>query len=426
MNVHIPQTLEADTELRMLSATKYNMITPQSSSSIITIVQDSLTGVFMMTKGITKMRKDQFFNICMKGINIDGSIWSSQFILDKIQHIRMVLKRKGKKVQAFNGKGLFSMILPNNFNYENNNKADPDEPIVKIYRGVIYEGAICKKDNQLIQLLHKEYDCDVAATYVDNIQFITNEWLGMHGFSVGLADCMATKSEEIDNVIAKCFMEAKGIEETTYHPGIREMRVNAALSKARDIGLRIAKTALSDDNNFIVTVTSGSKGDFFNIAQITGLLGQQNIGGKRVQPVLNHGRRTLPHYPFSGMSKEMEYESRGFIRHSFLHGLNPQEFWFHAMSGREGITDTAMGTSKSGYIQRRIVKVMEDIQVRYDGTVRNTQGNIFQMAYGDDGFDASKMVKVNGNVELCDISRLTERLNTEHELKSEGKGKKKK
>ena len=86
-------------------------------------------------------------------------------------------------------------------------------------------------------------------------------------------------------------------------------------------------------------MNSGSKGDFFNIAQVTGLLGQQNLMGKRVTPVLNNGKRTLPHYPMENLPIEMEYESRGFISSSFIRGLNPKEFYFHAGSGREGCTD---------------------------------------------------------------------------------------
>ena len=145
-------------------------------------------------------------------------------------------------------------------------------------------------------------------------------------------------------------------------------------------------------------MTSGSKGDFFNIAQVTGLLGQQNITGKRIEPMISQGKRSLPHYPFAGLTKEMEYESRGFVRHSFIHGLNPQEFYFHAMSGREGVTDTAMGTSKSGYIQRRIVKCLEDMQIQYDGTVRNTSGFIYQTAYGHDGMDTKHTIKVKDDI----------------------------
>ena len=111
----------------------------------------------------------------------------------------------------------------------------------------------------------------------------------------------------------------------------------------------------------------------------------------------------------------MEYESRGFISSSFINGLNPREFYFHAMSGREGISDTAMGTATSGYMQRRIVKLTEDIKIQYDGTVRDSIGNIYQIIYGENGMDPTCTVKVNNSQDICDISRLVNRLNMEHE-----------
>jgi len=185
-----------------------------------------------------------------------------------------------------------------------------------------------------------------------------------------------------------------------------------ALAKARDIGLRIAKESLDKDNCFIDTVKSGSKGDFFNIAQVTGLLSQQAIVGKRVGKMLNNGERSLVSYPLGNpeVSDEIKYESHGFIRSSFMHGLNPSEFFWHAMSGREGMTDTATGTAKSGYLQRRIIKCMEDVIVRADGTVRSACGHILSIVYGEDGFDAGKLVKVDGKMEFCDVRRIMDML----------------
>ena len=421
MNIHVGQGYEARAELIHLCGAKHNIISPQSSKPNITIVQDSLLSCYLMTQpDCKKLSKEEFFNIANVAIQTNGEKMTSTSILAKIQHIRKVLKTKGKKINSFNGRGLFSLALPNDFNYEYKNGANEDEPIVKIYRGVMYEGVIKNTNftshNSIIQLLYKEYGNEITSTFIDNIQFLTNKWMSMTGFSIGIKDCIATKTSEIEDAIEKCFIEAKGIEETTSHPGIREVRVNAALSKARDIGMRIAKNALSKTNGFLATVGCGSKGDFFNIAQITGVIGQQNLQGARVPMHLNKGTRTLPHYPFKGLSKEMEYESRGFIRHSFIHGLNPQEFYFHAMSGREGITDTAMGTSKSGYTQRKIVKVMEDLQVKYDGTVRNPEGNIYQFAYGDDGLDPIECIFRNGEADICDVARMVDKLNMECEI----------
>ena len=126
---------------------------------------------------------------------------------------------------------------------------------------------------------------------------------------------------------------------------------------------------------------------------------------------LNNGRRSLPHYPFKITEPRLDYESRGFIDCGFLKGLNPRQFYFHAMTGREGICDTAMGTATSGYMQRRIVKLTEDIKIQNDGSVRDENGKIFQFAYGENGYDPSQTVKVKGKQVICDISRLVDKLN---------------
>jgi DNA-directed RNA polymerase beta' subunit len=410
MNIHVPQLPDAQAELRLLSSNTSNIMSSQSSKSNIKIVQDALLGSFLLTKGEVLLTRDKFFNVSMKGD------WNSKHTMDKIQHIRRVMKKEGKKVKAFTGKGLFSLLLPNDFYYENKNNADENEPTVKIIKGVLLEGVINKKDlggghQSIIPILYKEYGSDICCAFVNNLQFIVNDWLVNRGFSVGIKDCISTKKEEIEDVIDKAYIEAKYVEENTIHPVIREAKINAALNKAKDIGMKLAKDALNPDNNFIATVTAGSKGDYFNIAQITGLLGQQNVSGKRIVPELNGGRRTLPHYKFSGLNNEKEFESRGFIRHSFIHGLNPYEFWFHAKAGREGITDTAMKTSSSGYIQRRMVKMAEDIQVKYDGTVRSAYGSVIQFSYGDDGYDGVQTVILDGKPQCVDIDRLVNRLN---------------
>ena len=333
---HIPQSVEAQTELRLLSASKYKMISAQSSKSNFCVVQDSLLGAYRMTVGNQPVRKDQFYDISLK-LEFDHSR-----IMKKIQSIRRVLKEKGKKVQCFNGRGLISLILPDDLFYENKNNADPNEPTLRIYKGVIYEGGLNKAvlgavPHSLIQVINKEYGVDEAALFIDGVQFMANAWLVFNSFSVGIEDCMVQgieQTQKIEDVIKKCYIEAEGIKTTTSHAGIREVRITGALSKAKDIGLRIAKDSLAKDNNFLSTVNSGSKGDYFNIAQITGVRGQQNLLGKRVNPTLNNGTRTLPHYPMENLEMEMEYESKGFIDSSFIKGLNPKQFYFHACSGK--------------------------------------------------------------------------------------------
>ena len=262
MNLHLPSSLEAEAELRELSASKHKIISAQNSTNIMCIVQDSLLGAYLMTNGIQTVRKDQFYNIAVTlGISIDK-------ILSKIQYIRRIYKEKGKKVQSFHGKGLISLALPDDFIYEKRNDIDPNEPIVKIYRGVLYEGTLNKSilgsvHNSIIQIINKEYGSYTASEFIDHIQFITNNWLLITGFSIGLKDCMVQghdKKQEINDIIEKCYIEADNIKNTTVNKNIREIRITSALNNSRDFGLKIAKDALDPNNNFLKTVKSGSKG----------------------------------------------------------------------------------------------------------------------------------------------------------------------
>ena len=417
MNIHVAQNHRSRTELHELSHAKHLLTSAQSSKSNLKIVQDSLLANYLMTKPGMNMTKSRFHNICCK------SEWSISQINKKERRITRVLKKYNKDWSVYSGRGLFSMMLPDNFFYEKRTGANTDEPIVVIKEGTLLAGTISKSDlggghSSILRIMIKEYPVKVALEFIDNVQFLANEWLMYHGFSVGIKDCIATKEEEIKRAIDKCFMEATLAEQTTKNTAIKEARVNEALSKARDIGMKLAKDALRKDNNFISTVTSGSKGDFFNIAQIAGLMGQQNFSGQRIKPALNKNRRPLVHYPFSKMTQDVEYESKGFVRNSFIHGLSPQEGWFHAITGREGVTDTSMKTARTGYIQRKLIKVAEDISTHYDGTVRYANGSIVQFAYGEDGLDGSETIVRKGEPEICDMKRMIQKLNFEYEKRT--------
>jgi DNA-directed RNA polymerase beta' subunit len=159
------------------------------------------------------------------------------------------------------------------------------------------------------------------------------------GFTVGIQDCAVDITKTIDKIIDKTFVEAKDTEHSISHENLRELKVCSILNEIRDQSMKLTKNEFKSDNAFVATVTSGSKGEFFNITQITGMLGQQMHMNQRIQKTINKGRRTLPHYPVENLTIDQEFESRGFIKNSFLHGINPQEFLWHAMTGREGCSD---------------------------------------------------------------------------------------
>jgi len=316
-------------------------------------------------------------------------------------------------------------MLPKNFNYSKKNDARKDEPIVKIVKGVLLEGAVNKSQlgqghNTLIHVLHKEYGMEKAIDFLNNVQFIGNQYLIHRSYTIGIQDCISTNQKKYEEIVYKCFIEAKDAEANISHEKIRELKVSSILDKARDMSMKIAKEELSEDNGFVGTVKAGSKGEYFNLIQISSLLGNQMHMGSRIHPVFNREKRTLPHYPIENQTLEQEFESRGFIKSSFLRGLNPQEFIFHSMAGREGISQTSMNTSSSGYTQRKMVKVMEDIQVKYDGTERNTNNWVFQWSYGGDGFDRTECSfnTKNNNVFFIDVNQVASRLNNDYEIEN--------
>ena len=138
------------------------------------------------------------------------------------------------------------------------------------------------------------------------------------------------------------------------------------------------------DNNMQTMTLSGAKGSKVNASQISTLLGQQTLEGRRV-PTMVSGK-TLPAFrPF-----ETAPRAGGYVADRFLTGIKPQEYFFHCMAGREGLIDTAVKTSRSGYLQRCLIKHLEGVRVHYDHTVRDSDSSVLQFLYGEDSLDVTK------------------------------------
>lgn len=425
MNMHVPQTIEADTEVRNLMSVEANIISSQSSKPIIGLTQDSVLGAYLMTKGWIPIEPERFQNICMWMTKFDF-----QYVMNRMSEIQQVYSSYVsstanpalKKLDLlFTGRGLMSMLLPRNFDYTKKNKAHPTEDVLCIRRGVVLSGCLDKnvlgtKTNSIIHALYQEYSSKTSMDYITHVQFCVNQWLIIRGYSIGIEDCMVMNKDAINEVISEAYIKASAIQDTLPEEFV-EPQVHQTLNSAKNVGSRIAKESLAPDNKFKWIIASGAKGNYNNISQVTALLGQQDIAGQRAQ-FLAGEPRTLSCYPVDGIkdNPEREYESRGFIRHSFYEGLDPEEMWWHATSGREGITDTAVKTSDSGYGQRRLIKCLEDIKVTYDGTVRNSSGQIIQYVYGGDNMDGAKVVKTSQGYTPCYIPRIVDQLNNDYEI----------
>ena len=268
----------------------------------------------------------------------------------------------------------------------------------KLYRGQLDKSVIGSTTKGLLHRINNDFGNMACVNFNDNLQNIVTEYLKTSSYSVGISDLIANKTtqSQILTVIAKQKGEVKELIDQV-HLGVFENNtartnntefetaVNNTLNKATEEAGKIGRDSLDPNNRFLIIVNSGSKGSPINISQMISCLGQTNVDGKRIP--YGFDGRTLPHYHKFDDSPG----ARGFIENSYISGLTAPELFFHAMGGRVGLIDTAVKTSQTGYIQRRLIKGLEDLKIEYDMTVRNNKGKIIQFSYGDDCFDTTKV-----------------------------------
>jgi len=396
MNLHLPQSVQTENELKMLSNVILQIISPRQSKPIVSVVQDVTLGLYRLTKDETYVNEKQLFNLAMSNTKFLGEIPEPE------------LNIKGNK--KWSGKQVLSEIIPKNINLVNgNNQYDADinkndkKNLIIIENGQIKQGIFDKKiyqdrTNGLVHIVYNENGEDEARHLFDNTQKLICDWLVYTGFSVGVSDLLVSKkiNNDMENILTDMKKKVYDIikknhmnkfENNSFDSNKQnfENEVNNLLNNAIGKVGKIALNNITDENRMVNMVKSKSKGNPVNIAQMISSLGQQNVDGKRISDGYND--RTLPHYT----KYDDGPECRGFVENSFVNGLTPQEFYFHAMGGREGLIDTAVKTSETGYIQRKLIKSMEDCKISYDLTVRSATGSIIQFLYGEDGMNAIKL-----------------------------------
>jgi DNA-directed RNA polymerase beta' subunit len=387
MNMHMAQNILAETELRHLPAIPYQIISPSSNSPIIGIYQDSLLGSFQFTRPNITFTPREAMNMLMMFSHVDTK----------------AIREAGKSITNYQ---ILSQILkPITLSYKNKLYGDNPIPnnILEIRNGNWISGQIEKSvmgsaTKGVLHRIFNDFGPMACANFIDDLQNIITEYMKTASFSVGISDLIANKTtmESIIQALNKQKIEVQSLIEKV-HLGIFEnntagsnmtefeIQVNKLLNKATEESGSIGRKSLSKDNRFLMIVNSGSKGSLINISQMISGLGQQNVDGKRIP--YGFDSRTLPHY----YKYDDGPNARGFVDNSYISGLTAPELFFHAMGGRIGLIDTAIKTSSSGYIQRRLIKGLEDIKIEYDMTVRNSKGKIVQFLYGEDGFDTTRI-----------------------------------
>jgi DNA-directed RNA polymerase II subunit RPB1 len=393
MNAHIPQSYEASTELMEIAAVPMQIVSPRLGIPVIGIVQDTLVGSFRITRPSVALTRREFMNLMMWNKRFEGR----------------VPKARGSGGR-WTGQQVLSQIIPP-INLEMGNKQYKDdkrpENFVKIREGDITQGQFdkdiySKPSKGIIHVTFNDYSPMETVNMIDCLQNTIEQFLVYDGFSVGISDMVADEKtkEKIEEDIKKRKKEVENImlqihldlfENNTGKSNQEEFenKVFNSLNKATEEAGKTGLSSLADENRLTAMVRAGSKGSTINIAQMMACVGQQAPEGKRIP--YGFTDRTLPHYK----KYDDGAEARGFVESSFIRGLTPQEFFFHAMSGREGLIDTAVKTATTGYIQRRLIKAMEDLTTQYDGTVRDARGNIVQFHYGEDGVNATKIESVS-------------------------------
>ncbi|KAF8737375.1 hypothetical protein AX14_012969 [Amanita brunnescens Koide BX004] len=394
MNMHIPQSEETRAELSQIAWVPRQIISPQANKPVMGIVQDTLCGIRKLTLRDTFLDWNQVQNILLWVPEWDGSV-----------PIPAILKPK----PLWSGKQILSLTIPRGINIHRSPDPKSSNPVfddgMMVENGEIIFGIVEKKtvgasQGGLVHVVFREKGPDATRMMFTGIQMVVNYWLFHNGFSIGIGDTIADRSTMA--FITQTIHERKSnvtkvIEDATHDhlkakPGMTlresfESMVERELNLARDRSGKYAQEHLKEDNNVKQMVVAGSKGSFINISQMSVCVGQQSVEGRRIPFGFRH--RTLPHFT----KDDFGPESRGFVENSYLRGLTPQEFFFHAMAGREGLIDTAVKTAETGYIQRRLVKALEDVMVCYDGTVRNSLGDLIQFVYGEDGMDGAFIEK---------------------------------
>lgn len=470
-NIHVGQNVMARAEMEELLSVRKNTMMSKGPFTLLALSQDTIIGIYLITLKNKLVDVDEWNDIASYSF-LDR--WSEKF-WNPTERTTY---------------SLISLCLPPDFNY--NHKG------VIIKNGILISGTITKehisnKPFGIPRMVLCTHDEDVYIDFMNCVVHLVNGWLAKNSLSFGIGDCVlskevtaSVKNEVIENIMKLTMNISKYdnndiiIDRSVAADG----KIYHLLNNSKELGNKIIDKNMSKHNNLKLVVDSGAKGNYVNIFQITAMLGQQILEGKRLWPSYYRNRslpcyfppeianvykkhdshiiddvvvekitpgsevdqksennysvhysnrdtghsKTQLRYPWSWSTMpivtvakpktntninvvttehikkidddntfkdyiKMYYESGGFIMSSLLEGLNPREFFYHAMSGREGLISTSCSTASSGYLERRLTKMMEDVQVSYNGNIINGVTNkIVRFSDSEDCFNNSMLI----------------------------------
>ena len=451
MNLHVPQTEEARTEAINLMGVKYNLSTPKNGEPIISATQDFITAAYLLSSKENFFDRKTFTNICMYMFDANLQLdlpppaivkpearWTGKQVFSMLmrpnKNSPVMVNMDAKCRDYASGRYDFLPPIPTEkgrdklsaterakveakekevkalrkryprFSHKSANEMDTQDGWLVVRNSEVLCGLMDKttvgsgKKDSIFYVILRDFDPDEAVTAMNRLAKLSARWLTNEGFSIGINDVYPTKGLEVykQQLVSAAYEKCEKLildyktgnlkKETGMNmEQSLESQISSELNGVRKLAGEACTKSLSKYNSPLVMANSGSKGSDINVAQMVALVGQQIIGGERVPNGFQD--RSLPHFAKNSLAPP----AKGFVRNSFFSGLRPTEFLMHAMSGREGLVDTAVKTAETGYMSRRLMKSLEDLSVQYDDTVRNSSNIVVQFLFGADNLDPLDM-----------------------------------
>jgi DNA-directed RNA polymerase subunit A' len=410
MNMHIIQGEEARAEAEILMQVQENIRSPRFGGSIIGAIHDHISGNFLLTWNYQ-----------------DPTKRGAKLALEDATQVLARVGFKGQTPPIFEetdargeirkyvwGKDLFSTLLPKDMNLSYRSAACPpgmteeeaklpeNDYWVVIENGELLFGGVDEKSiasfkGAILDWIARKKGNVEARKFLDKVTKIGNGFLTLRGFSTSIddedipeasrkqiTDSAEAARERVAELVAE--FEAGTLQSLPGRTSAEtlEAEIMRVTGQARDQAGQIVSGDVGMRNSAVLMARCGARGSMLNLSQMAGMVGQQAVRGKRINR--GYAKRTLPHFRWGDLGAN----AKGFVGHSYKEGLTATEYFFHSMGGREGLVDTAVRTSRSGYMQRRLINALEDLKVAPDGTVRNTAGTVIQFKYGEDGIDPAR------------------------------------
>jgi DNA-directed RNA polymerase beta' subunit len=389
MNLHVIQSEEARAEAKILMRVQEHIITPRYGGSVIGGIHDHISGAYLLTHGDRFLPKKLVMEV-LGAVGWDGELPEA-------------IERDG--VTGYLGTDILSLIVPIGFNLDYTSRSG-DNVIVQDGKvtGTIDKRGIGAEDGRLLDAVVQTHGSDVGAEFINRMTNMTIAICTSMGFTTGIDDedlppeakaeidaINKRASDAVDEELLKFGKDGRRYEARPGRTPMETLEENilTILDSGKGESGNVAKTFLGDDNSAVLMATSGARGSMDNLAMMAGSIGQPKVRGKRLER--GYQGRVLTHFQ-RGVKGAKE---KGFVSSSFKRGLEPTEFFMLSVSGRESLVDTAVRTSKSGYMQRRLINAMDDLKVSNDDmrSVRNTADRIIQFEYGEDRIDPARSRK---------------------------------